>query len=538
MSGTAHGKDSNSKASPLILTILDGMGYRTDRDGNAVHEAAMPCMDRLVDDYPKTLLKASGMAVGLPEGQMGNSEVGHLNIGAGRVVYQELTRINKAIDEKTFFQNQVLLKAMRDTVARQKPLHLMGLLSDGGVHSHIDHLFALLDMAAGEGVEDIFVHVLLDGRDVLPQSARPFIIQLEQKLEALGRGRIATVCGRYYAMDRDKRWERVEKAYEALTRGEGLEAPSALAALENSYDHKISDEFVEPTVVVDDQGKPVAVIEDGDTVIFFNFRADRARELTRAFIDENFEGFEIEIQPKVHFVCLTQYDSLFTCPVAYPPQNLENTLGQVLSENGMKQLRIAETEKYAHVTFFFNGGEEEPYDDEDRCLIPSPTVPTYNLKPEMSALEVTDELLKRMEDNTYDVVIVNFANPDMVGHTGFMEAAVQAMEVVDTCLERIAEAVETRGGTLIITADHGNAEMMFDEETRASFTAHTTNKVPFILADAFYKGRELRSGGALADIAPTVLDILGMEIPTEMSGKSLLVPASKTGQVRETDASR
>ncbi|MCL1917779.1 MAG: 2,3-bisphosphoglycerate-independent phosphoglycerate mutase [Peptococcaceae bacterium] len=525
---------------PLLLVILDGMGYSADREGNAVLGAHMPCLDRLVGDYPKTLLKASGLAVGLPEGQMGNSEVGHLNMGAGRVVYQELTRISKAIEERTFFANPVLVNTMRDVTARGASLHLLGLLSDGGVHSHIDHLFALLDMAVAQGVHDIFVHVVLDGRDVLPQSARRYIVQLEQKLEELGRGRIATVCGRYYAMDRDKRWDRVEKAYEALTAGagwldEGWQAPSALAALEKSYDLKISDEFVEPSVVVDEQGNPVGRIRDQDAVIFFNFRADRARELTRAFTDENFEGFESEGRPKVSFVCLTQYDALYTCPVAFPPQNLENTLGQVLAENGIKQLRIAETEKYAHVTFFFNGGREEPEEFEERCLIPSPSVATYNLKPEMSAHEVTNEVLRRMEEGAYGVIVLNFANPDMVGHTGYFDATVHAMEMVDSCVERIAQVMEARGGTLIVTADHGNAERMYDEEAGASFTAHTSNKVPFVLVDDFYKGRELRSGGSLADIAPTILDILGMEIPGEMTGKTLLVPVSKTGQKMAVD---
>ncbi|MCL1853681.1 MAG: 2,3-bisphosphoglycerate-independent phosphoglycerate mutase [Peptococcaceae bacterium] len=525
MAGTMHdpgqgGSPARSAPAPLVLTIFDGMGYSADQEGNAVQAACMPCLDRLVGEYPKTLLKASGRAVGLPEGQMGNSEVGHLNMGAGRIVYQELTRITKAIEDKVFFRNAVLLKAMRET--GDGALHLLGLISDGGVHSHIEHVFALLEMAVAEGVEDVFVHVLLDGRDVLPQSAKTFIIRLEQKMAELGRGKIATVCGRYYAMDRDKRWDRVEKAYLALAEGEGLVAPSALAAVEKSYDLKVSDEFVEPTVVVDSDGKPVAAIDDGDTVIFFNFRADRARELTRAFTDENFVGFEIERQPQINFVCLTQYDAMLSCPVAFPPQNLENTLGRVLADNGVKQLRIAETEKYAHVTFFFNGGVEEPDDFEERCLIPSPAVATYNLKPEMSACEVTDEVLKRLAEGDYGVVILNFANPDMVGHTGFFQAAVEAMEVVDGCLERIAQAVEVRGGTLIVTADHGNAERMYDEEAEAAYTAHTSNKVPFVLADSFYKGRELRSGGSLADIAPTVLDILGIEIPAEMTGKSLL----------------
>lgn len=516
------GKTEDSKL--LMLMILDGWGYNPEKEGNATLEAKLPIFTQLLEKYPKTLLKASGTAVGLPEGQMGNSEVGHLNIGAGRVVYQELTRIFKAIEDGEFYTNKVLLEAMERLKGTDKALHLMGLLSDGGVHSHMDHLFALLDMAVKVGVERIYVHPILDGRDVLPQSAKTFITQLENKLKELKKGKIATVSGRYYTMDRDKRWERVEQAYKVLAFADGPTAPNALAAVEKSYDLKVVDEFVSPTVIVDEKGQPVGTIKNGDSLIFFNFRADRAREITRAFIDEDFEGFARPDRPRVHYVCMTEYDATFDCPVAFPPQNLKNTLGEVLSANGLRQLRIAETEKYAHVTFFFNGGVEEPYEGEDRCLIPSPKVATYNLKPEMSAFEVTDALLEKLKTEKYDVVIINFANADMVGHTGCFDATVKGLEAVDSCIGRITEEVRRRGGTLIITADHGNAECMIDKETQSPLTAHTTSKVPFVIVDDFYKGRELRSGGALCDIAPTILEILDLKIPPEMTGKSLLEP--------------
>ena len=507
---------------PLLLIILDGWGLSENEEGNAVISARTPNITELMNQYPMTRLKASGTYVGLPEGQMGNSEVGHLNIGAGRIVYQEFTRISKAIEDGQFFSNQVLLEAMQRLRGTENALHLMGLLSDGGVHSHIMHLFALLDMAVKTGIEKIYVHPILDGRDVLPQSAKEFVQELENKLAELGKGKIATVCGRYYAMDRDKRWDRVEKAYRTYVYGEGAAAGSALAAIDNSYDNKTLDEFVQPVNIVDEKGEPIALIRDGDSVIFFNFRADRAREITRAFTEENFSGFERGKKPDVHYVCFTEYDATFNCPVAFPPQNLDNTLGEVLSRHGLRQLRIAETEKYAHVTFFFNGGVEEPEEGEDRILIHSPEVPTYNLQPEMSAYQVTDTLLAKLEEKIYDVIILNYANPDMVGHTGFFEATVKALEAVDECVGKVVDKVRQMGGTAIITADHGNAEVMIDPENKCAFTAHTSNEVPFILVNEYYKGHSLRADGALYDIAPTILDLLQIEVPKEMTGKSLL----------------
>ncbi|UWG97135.1 2,3-bisphosphoglycerate-independent phosphoglycerate mutase [Dehalobacter sp. DCM] len=507
---------------PLLLMILDGWGCSEEENGNAILTARTPNFCRLLETYPHTQLDASGSAVGLPEGQMGNSEVGHLNIGAGRIVYQEFTRISKAIRDGELYKNDVLLKAMEQARDSGRAVHFLGLLSDGGVHSHASHLYALLDMAVQNGVGKIFVHPVLDGRDVLPQSAKVFLTQLESKLKELGKGKIATVSGRYYVMDRDKRWDRVERAYNALVHGQGPMACNAIAAVENSYDKKIIDEFVDPTVIIDETGKPISMIEDGDSVIFFNFRADRAREITRAFIQEDFDGFARSNRPKVQYVCLTEYDATFDCPVAFPPQNLENTLGEVLAEHDLKQLRIAETEKYAHVTFFFNGGIEEPDNGEERCLIPSPSVATYNLQPEMSAYTVTDTLLVKMQKEKYDVIVLNFANADMVGHTGYFNAAVKALEAVDNCVGKIVDAVQAAAGTVLITADHGNAETMVDEKMNSPFTAHTTNKVPFILVNDAYKGTRLREDGRLCDIAPTMLDLLDIEIPKEMTGISLL----------------
>lgn len=505
----------------VVLTILDGWGLGDTSEGNAIDAASTPNFTRMWCDYPSVCLKASGEAVGLPEGQMGNSEVGHLNIGAGRIVYQEFTRISKAIREGDFFKNPVLrdaFTASRDTGAS---VHLMGLLSDGGVHSHIEHLFALLDMAKEFGLEKVYVHAFLDGRDVPPDNALEYITQLEARMEKLELGKIATVMGRYYAMDRDNRWERVEKAYLAIVDGKGLMAASAAAAVNQSYDSKITDEFVLPTVVVDDKGDPVATVEPRDTVIFYNFRADRARELTRAFVDREFDSFPREkgyLEP--HFVCMTQYHKDIPAPVAFPPQNLVNTLGQVLADNNLKQLRIAETEKYAHVTFFFNGGVEEPNPGEDRILVPSPKCATYNLQPEMSCPEVTDRVVEAIKSGVYDVIILNYANPDMVGHTGVFEAAVQAVETVDTALGRIAEATQEIEGVLLITADHGNAECMVEEG--CAHTAHTTGNVPFILVSEALKDCKLKEEGALEDIAPTILSILDIPIPPEMTGKTLI----------------
>lgn len=474
-----------------------------------------------MNEYPSTCLKASGEAVGLPEGQMGNSEVGHLNIGAGRVVYQEFTRISKAIREGEFFKNPVLIQAM--TTAREKGvgLHLLGLLSDGGVHSHIEHLFALLDMASQNGVNKVYVHAFLDGRDVPPDNALVYIKQLEEKLGQLGLGKIATVMGRYYAMDRDNRWERVEKAYQAMVDGQGVMAASAAAAVTQSYEDRVTDEFVVPSVVVDEAGEPVGVIKPGDAIIFYNFRADRAREITRAFVEPEFDNFNrVKGYLDPYYVCMTQYHKEITAPIAFPPQTMVNTLGEVLAKNGFRQLRIAETEKYAHVTFFFNGGVEEPNPGEDRILIPSPKVATYNLQPEMSAPEVTAKVVEAINSNNYKVIILNFANPDMVGHTGIFEAAVKAVETVDRCLEEIAEAVIKQEGVMLITADHGNVETM--EEDGGAHTAHTTDEVPFILVSERLKDRELRKGGALEDIAPTILSLLGIPLPVEMTGKTLI----------------
>lgn len=512
---------------PVVLVIMDGWGLREKKDGNAIALAQLPCYGELEKKYPYTTLVASGEAVGLPAGQMGNSEVGHLHIGAGRVVYQELTRISRDIREGGFYKNPVFLEALRGAKDRGKAVHLMGLVSDGGVHSHIEHLFALLDMAKEVGVERVFVHAFLDGRDVPPASAKDYLTQLEQKLKDLGCGAIATVMGRYYAMDRDQRWERTALAYKAMVLGEGKMAPMALAAVQQSYEERITDEFVVPTVIVDEKGEPKGKIQPGDTLIFFNFRADRARQLTRAFTQEDFSGF---VRPQglipVHYVTMTQYDLEFTNPVAYPPQDLENTLGEVLSKHNLKQLRMAETEKYAHVTFFFNGGIEEPYPGEERVLIPSPKVATYNLKPEMSAPEVTEEFIKKMSTGQYDVGIVNFANPDMVGHTGVLEAAIKACETVDSCLEKIVTTILGMGGVVIVTADHGNAEEMIDEEMGQPHTAHTSNLVPFILVGQQFKGVELRKDGSLRDIAPTILALLGIPKPAEMTGESLILDSS------------
>ncbi|MHB1126885.1 MAG: 2,3-bisphosphoglycerate-independent phosphoglycerate mutase [Bacillota bacterium] len=508
---------------PLVLAILDGWGNRNQNEGNAIAQARLPNYRQLLNNFPNTSLDASGETVGLPEGQMGNSEVGHLNMGAGRVVYQELTRITKAIKDGFFFKNEVLLEAIRSAGNRGAALHLMGLLSDGGVHSHLEHLWALLEMAKQNGLDKVYVHAFLDGRDVAPDSARGFIAAVEKKFKQLGCGAFATVMGRYYAMDRDRRWERTAKAYNAMVAGEGEKAAMALAAVEASYHQRVTDEFVQPTVIVDRQGEPVARVQQGDTVILYNFRADRARQLSRAFVDREFDGFE---RPGgflgVHYVCMTQYDITISAPVAFGPQNLVHTLGEVLSEKGLRQLRIAETEKYAHVTFFFNGGVEEPNPGEDRVLVPSPKVATYNLKPEMSADEVTDRVIEAIARDVYDVIILNYANADMVGHTGIMEAAVLAVEAVDRCLGRLLEAVRSRQATLIFTSDHGNAEQMVDPETGGAYTAHTIDEVPLILVDERYRGIKLRRG-SLQDIAPTMLQLLEIEKPPEMTGSSLII---------------
>lgn len=506
------------------LLILDGFGYRKEKEGNAIKTDGVANIKALWDSYPHTLLQASGMDVGLPAGQMGNSEVGHLNIGAGRIVYQEFTRISKSIDDGEFFQNPAFLGAVENCKKHDSALHLMGLCSDGGVHSHLTHLYALLKLAKDHGLTKVFVHCFMDGRDVPPTSGKGYVEQVDAKLKELGVGRIATVMGRYYAMDRDNRFERVEKAYAALTYGEGLTASSAAEAMQQSYDAGVTDEFVVPTVVLTD-GKPTATIQAQDSVIFYNFRPDRAREISRAYIFEDFDGFERKngFFP-LYYVSMTQYDKTFEghLQIAFKPQSMHNTLGEYLAKMGKTQLRIAETEKYAHVTFFFNGGVEAPNKGEDRALIASPKVATYDLKPEMSAYEVTDEAVRRIESGKYDVMILNFANCDMVGHTGVMDAAVAAVHAVDSCVRMVVEAIQKTGGCCIITADHGNAEYMWDEKAQVPFTAHTTNPVPCILVDDSRKSIELREGGRLCDLAPTLLDLMELPVPQEMTGKTLI----------------
>lgn len=506
------------------LLILDGFGYRKEKEGNAIKTDGVANIKALWDSYPHTLLQASGMDVGLPAGQMGNSEVGHLNIGAGRIVYQEFTRISKSIDDGEFFQNPAFLGAVENCKKHDSALHLMGLCSDGGVHSHLTHLYALVKLAKDHGLEKVYVHCFMDGRDVPPTSGKGYVEQVDAKLKELGVGRIATVMGRYYAMDRDNRFERVEKAYAALTYGEGLTASSAAEAMQQSYDAGVTDEFVVPTVVLTD-GKPTATIQAQDSVIFYNFRPDRAREISRAYIFEDFDGFERKngFFP-LYYVSMTQYDKTFEgrLQIAFKPQSMHNTLGEYLAKMGKTQLRIAETEKYAHVTFFFNGGVEAPNKGEDRALIASPKVATYDLKPEMSAYEVTDEAVRRIESGKYDVMILNFANCDMVGHTGVMDAAVAAVHAVDSCVRMVVEAIQKTGGRCIITADHGNAEYMWDEKAQVPFTAHTTNPVPCILVDDSRKSVELREGGRLCDLAPTLLNLMELPVPQEMTGKTLI----------------
>lgn len=503
---------------PLALIIMDGFGLRKETEGNAIAAAKHPNLDRLWATCPHTQIGASGMDVGLPDGQMGNSEVGHTNMGAGRIVYQELTRITKSIEDGEYLSNPVLLHAMENAKKPGAALHLMGLLSDGGVHSHIHHLFGLIEMAKKMGVEKVYIHCFMDGRDVPPTSGAEYIEELQKELEKTGVGKIATVSGRYYAMDRDNRWERVVKAYDAMVNGEGVKAPNPAAMMRQSYADGVTDEFIVPAVVTEG-----AEVKSGDSVIFFNFRPDRARELTRTLVDPDFAGFERKkgFFP-LTYICMTQYDATMpNVEVAYAPQSLANTFGEYISKNGLTQLRIAETEKYAHVTFFFNGGVEAPYPGEDRALIPSPKVATYDLQPEMSAYLVTDEVVKRIRSGKYDVIILNYANCDMVGHTGVFEAAVKAVEAVDTCLGRTLAAIEEMGGRAFVTADHGNADMMTDEEGNP-FTAHTTNPVPFI-AVGFPEGTKLLPhGGRLADIAPTMLQALGLPQPAEMTGRSML----------------
>ena len=507
---------------PTVLMILDGYGLNSTGKANAVYEAKTPVMDQLMAQCPFVEGNASGMAVGLPEGQMGNSEVGHLNMGAGRIVYQELTRITKSIQDGDFFENEALLTAVNNAKENNSSLHFMGLLSDGGVHSHNTHLYGLLELAKKAGLEKVYVHCFLDGRDTPPASGKGFVEALQAKMNEIGVGKVGVVSGRYYAMDRDNRWDRVEMAYNALTKGVGVAGTDAAAAVGASYDDGKTDEFVLPTVMMEN-GAPVTTIQDKDSVVFFNFRPDRAREISRAFCDVDFKGFARDKKLDITFVCFTDYDETIQNKiVAFKKQEITNTFGEFLAANNMTQARIAETEKYAHVTFFFNGGIEEPNAGEDRILVKSPKVATYDLKPEMSAFEVCDKLVEAIKSDKYDVIITNFANPDMVGHTGVEAAAIKAVEAVDTCVGKAVEALKEVGGQMFICADHGNAEQLVDYETGEPFTAHTTNPVPFILvnADPAYS---LREGGCLADIIPTLIELMGMEQPVEMTGKSLLV---------------
>ena len=502
---------------PLMLCILDGFGWvPQDTYGNAILAANTPNLDKLFASFPHTTIGASGMDVGLPDGQMGNSEVGHTNIGAGRIVYQELTRITKSIKDGDFFENEALLAAANDAADSGKALHLVGLLSNGGVHSHNEHLYGLLTLAKKAGVKNVYIHAIMDGRDVPPDSGKGFIDELEAKIAEIGVGEIATITGRYYAMDRDNRWDRVEKAYAAMVYGEGNHGKAA-DVMAKSYADGVTDEFVIPTVTCEG-GR----ISAGDSVIFFNFRPDRAREITRTFVDDNFDGFARRSgRFPLHYVCFTQYDvTMPNVSVAFKPQSLDNVLGAYLADNGKTQLRIAETEKYAHVTFFFNGGVEAPFAGEDRALINSPKVATYDLQPEMSAPAVADECVRRIESDKYDVIILNFANCDMVGHTGVFDAAVKAVEAVDTCAGKVIDAVLAKGGAVLLTADHGNADKMYDEDPQHPFTAHTTNPVPFLVAGL--GDVALRANGVLADIAPTMLKILELPQPTEMTGTSII----------------
>ncbi|WP_185970866.1 2,3-bisphosphoglycerate-independent phosphoglycerate mutase [Alkalicoccobacillus porphyridii] len=505
---------------PVALIILDGFGLRDETKGNAVEQANKPNYDRFHNEFPHATLKADGEAVGLPAGQMGNSEVGHLNIGAGRIVYQSLTRVNLAIREGEFFENQTFLDAINHVKEKGTALHLYGLLSDGGIHSHIDHLFALLDLAKRENLEKVYIHGFLDGRDVSPTSAESYIKSLQTKLDEIGIGEIATLHGRYYAMDRDKRWDRLDKSYRAMVYGEGPSYSSAYEVIEDNYKNEIYDEFVIPSVLTNKEGQPVATVQNEDAVIFFNFRPDRAIQLSQVFTNDDFRGFERgdKFPKHLHFVCLTRFSESIDGFVAFKPTNLDNTLGEVLSQQNLRQLRIAETEKYPHVTFFFSGGREQEFPGEERILIDSPKVATYDLKPEMSAYEVTDALVAEIEAEKHDAIILNFANPDMVGHSGMLEPTIKAIEAVDECLGRVVDAIHEKGGAAIITADHGNADEVVTLEGKP-MTAHTTNRVPVIVTE---KGVTLREDGKLADLAPTLLQLLDAKQPEEMTGQTLI----------------
>jgi 2,3-bisphosphoglycerate-independent phosphoglycerate mutase len=506
-------------ARKALLIIMDGWGWREEREANAVRLARTPVFDRLWGEYPRTLIQASGPWVGLPEGQMGNSEVGHLNIGAGRIVYQDIVRIDRSIADGSLFANPVLVTAM-EQARSGGALHLMGLVSDGGVHSHQLHLCALLEMAKRAGVRRAWVHAILDGRDTAPHGGERYLRELEEKMRALGLGAVATVVGRYWAMDRDKRWERTRRAYDLFTRGEGARAASAAEAVRRSYEAGVTDEFVEPVLVAGAGANPDGLIRDGDTVLFFNFRADRARQITHAFVDDPFSGFERAVWPRVRWVCMSRYEESFDLPVVFAPESRSHILVDTAAAQDRKTLRIAETEKYAHVTYFFNGGEEDTFTGETRILIPSPKVATYDLQPEMSAAGVCDALIKEIRSDRHDYLICNFANPDMVGHTGVIAAAIKACETVDACVGRVLEAVDLERCAVIVTADHGNAETMIDPATGGPHTAHTTNPVPCILVDPYYRGR-LIEGGSLRDIAPTILNYMGIPVPDAMTGRDL-----------------
>lgn len=509
------------KNTPLVLIVLDGFGYSPQREGNAIALARTPHFDDWFNKYPNTIVEASGQYVGLRARQMGNSEVGHLNIGAGRVVRMDTSRIDYAIETGEFFRNDPLIQAMEHANSRGSALHIIGLVSHGGVHSSHEHLYALLRMAKERNVEKVFVHAFLDGRDTAPDSGAGYVAELIDKTQEYGVGRVASVVGRYYAMDRDKRWERTEQAYRLLRYGEGARRLDPVAAIRESYGYGVTDEFVKPIVIVDESGQPVATIQSGDSIIFFNFRSDRARQITRAFTEDDFTFFDRGAKPDIRFTCMTTYDRQFGLPAAFGPMPPERILADVFAENGLKNLRIAETEKYAHVTFFFNGGVEPAFTGEERILIPSPKVATYDLQPEMSAYGITDEVVRQIAGGRFDAVIMNYANADMVGHTGDLQATIKAVEVIDECLGRVVDATRAKGGTAIITADHGNAEQMIDPVSGQIFTAHTTNPVPVILIDDHR--RQLREGGSLQDIAPTVLGILGLPKPEEMTGRDLRI---------------
>jgi 2,3-bisphosphoglycerate-independent phosphoglycerate mutase len=506
---------------PLALIVLDGFGYRAEREGNAIAQAEMPFYRELLENYPHTLIQASGECVGLPKGVMGNSNVGHLCMGAGRVVRTDIEHINHEINSGSFVQNLALNAAMDSVVKHDRALHIMGLLSDGLVHSSQEHAYALLRMAKNLDVPRVFVHCFLDGRDTPPESADKYVRALEEKCREIGIGRIATLCGRYYAMDRDRRWERTERAYRMLVHGEGERTTDPIAAIKRSYERGVTDEFVEPVVIGAADGQPVATIKDGDSVIFFNFRADRARQITSALAVPGFDDFATPARPHTHFVCFAVYDKTYPLPVAFPPELPRNILAEVFAGGGIENLRLSETEKYAHVTYFFNGGAEREFPHEKRLLVPSPKVATYDLAPEMSAFKITDKFLRAIEEHETDVFIVNFANPDMVGHTGMLDKTIEACQYVDTCLGWITKAMRKAQGTTLITADHGNAELMIDPRTGEPHTAHTSNPVPFHLIDEDHHGVKLREDGALEDVAPTMLALLGLEKPAEMTGRDL-----------------